>query len=117
MPGTGGDTVKDPPAMDACTKLITDYDDAVATAKACDAGPKSATECAKAVPAKLSGCGATCTTFVDDDSKPKMILQQWMKAGCKADSCALNVCVNPTGASCVADSGSKGTCTDSVLGI
>jgi len=114
-PGGGGGNGKDQ-AM--CATLSAQYDDAVSAAKSCDANPKAATKaCAKAVPASLSGCGAACTTFVDDDAKPKMIQQQWMKAGCTADSCTTILCVSPLGASCVSTTNDKGTCTDSLLGI
>src|SRR3569623_400004 len=111
--GVGGD--KTPTDPDACTKLIATYDDAVAKGKSCDAGAKGPS-CEKPVPAKLSGCGAACTTFVDDDSMAKMIQQQWSKAGCVPDACAVELCVNPTSASCTG-SGNKGTCADSLLGI
>jgi len=112
--GSGGDTQQNP---DACTKLISDYDDALAAARSCDAGPKAAMSCTKSVPAALSGCAASCDTFVDYFSKPKMIQQQWSKAGCKAESCTAALCLNPTEATCVAAAGGKGTCTDTLLGI
>ena len=113
--GGGGAGDKTPTDPDACTKLIATYDDAVAKGKSCDAGAKGPS-CEKPVPAKLSGCGAACTTFVDDDSMAKMIQQQWSKAGCVPDACAVELCVNPTSASCTG-SGNKGTCADSLLGI
>jgi hypothetical protein len=122
MPGSGGsqppqgDTGgRSPSDTDACAKLISDYDMAVSKGKACDAGAKGAT-CSKAVPAKLSGCGAGCTTFVDDDSMAKMVQQQWTKAGCMPAACGAEVCVSPTSASCDGE-GNKATCTDSLLGV
>lgn len=125
-PGAGGGTQNqndnsDEDAQkgpDSCAKLIADYDDAVTKGKSCDAKSKGASSCAKTVPAELSGCGASCNTFVDDDGMVNMVRQKWMKAGCVAASCALEVCVSPTAASCASDGhDDKGTCTDSLLGL
>lgn len=99
-----------------CAKLITAYDDALAQAKMCDAGAKGA-PCTKSVPAQLSGCQAACTTFVNDDSKPKMLQQQWTKLGCVPEGCPVTVCINPAKASCTVGGGDKGTCTDSPSAI
>jgi hypothetical protein len=116
--GAAGSSDEMPAGKAACAQYIADYDAALVKARECDG---KADACGKAVPAALSGCKASCKTYVDDDGALKEILRQWDKAGCESATCQAVVCIN-TGASCDMSgagkndrAGKQGTCSDGLI--
>ncbi len=101
-PGTGG-----APATSAeCDQFIREYDAEIQSAQVCKDKAKS---CDTLVPAKLAGCGSTCTTFVDKINMLDQIEKKWTQAGCVSPSCPGFVCINPVSSIC---SVVTGMCTD-----
>jgi hypothetical protein len=115
--GAGGDATAGGDA--ACAQYVADYDAALAKARECTG---KGDECGKSVPAALSGCKASCKTYVEDDTALKDIRRQWDKAGCVSAACSAVVCIS--GTSSCDTSGSdgkddraakKGMCSDSLI--
>lgn len=121
--GAGGDMAA---GKNACAQYAAAYDMAMADAKLCDV---NADACGKLVPAALSGCKASCQTYVQDDSMLSELRRQWDKAGCASEACGATICINIAAGSCKANNGAddadtkknskadqkKGTCTDGLI--
>jgi hypothetical protein len=121
--GNGGDM---PASKTTCAQYAADYETALAKAKECDV---KADACGKMVPAALSGCKASCQTYVQDDSALTELRRQWEKDRCAPETCVAAICINIAAGSCKAsnsaeDAGSKkepkaaqqkGTCTDGLI--
>ena len=118
-PGAGGAGSGEPAgSANACAQYVADYETALAKAKECTG---KGDECGKAVPAALTGCRASCMTYVEDDAALKDIRRLWDKAGCVSQSCAAVVCIS-SAASCDTsgigkdDRGAKkGICSDNLI--
>jgi len=90
-----------------CAQLAQDYDKAMTAARMCKA---KADSCKSLAPQHLSGCGASCLTYVDKAMDLDMIQMKWTNAGCVDSGCPQPIaCIPPISGSC--DS-TTGTCAD-----
>jgi hypothetical protein len=95
----------------SCDTLAAEYAAVLIDASSCTAGATG--QCAKAVPAALSPCGA-CTDYVNDDSVLSVLQKMWEDGGC--DGAVMfcppaSPCLTAVGAGCLPSDAGGSVCS------